>query len=117
MNTNLAQRARKTGESHQFLQARHGMLIDLEFQCIADNFDAKVRCQHHRGCRRQAQWVLTFHGCGPKLLCTQHRNRFIDIVETRLAAGKLVVCVVCRKPVHSVDELFSARRLDCRVGG
>lgn len=90
---------------------------DYEFQCIADNFDAKVKCQHHRGCRRQAQWVLTFHSCGPKLLCTQHLNRFNGLVESVLAAGKLPFCVACKKRCHSSDELFTARRLDCRVGG
>lgn len=92
-------------------------VTDYEFQCIADNFDAKVRCRHHRGCRREAQWILAFHECGQKLLCTQHLNRFIAIVEGRLAAGKLVICVVCQEPVHSIDDLFTTRRLDCRVGG
>ncbi|OHT80478.1 hypothetical protein BKG69_06095 [Mycobacteroides chelonae] len=95
----------------------HSAVVDFEFQCIADNFAAKVKCQHHGGCRREAQWIITFHSCGQKLLCTQHKNRFLGIVEGRLAAGKLVICAVCRKPVHSVGELFTARRLDCRVGG
>ncbi|AKK26801.1 hypothetical protein [Mycobacterium sp. EPa45] len=87
---------------------------------VADSFasaiagiDDALRCQSRWGCERAAAWRLVLHpGCAAVLVCTGHRDAFIDPVVACVEEYGAVRCPYCRQVfVGSVDAMVTVKPL------